>query len=80
MLYVGLGASIFTFVKTCVERYGSWLILDRSTVAVVDIDLGVVCFVDEYDQGFVFAVVILDLHELQSVPHFLLFIGIVFNS
>jgi hypothetical protein len=22
MLCVGLGASIFTFVKTCVERYG----------------------------------------------------------
>jgi hypothetical protein len=60
MLSVGLGASIFTFVKTCVERYGPYLMLDRSAVAAVDIDLGVVCFVDESGQGFVFAVVVLD--------------------
>jgi hypothetical protein len=54
--------------------------LDRSVVAAVDIDIGGVCFVDESGQGFIFAVVVLDLHELLSVPHFLSCISIVFNS
>jgi hypothetical protein len=54
--------------------------LDISDVAVVDIDLGVVCFVDESGQGFVFVVVVLDFHELSSVPHCMACIGIVFNS
>jgi hypothetical protein len=54
--------------------------LDRSAVAAVDIDLGVVCFVDESGQGFVFAVVVLYFYELPSVPHCLSCIGIVFNS
>jgi hypothetical protein len=34
--------------------------LDQSSVAAVDIDLGVVCFVDESGQVFVFTVVVLD--------------------
>jgi hypothetical protein len=71
MLSVGLGASIFTFVKTCVERYGSYLILDQSSVAAVAIYLGVVCFVSESGQGFTFAVVLVVFHELLSVPHYL---------
>jgi hypothetical protein len=54
--------------------------LDRSAVAAIDIDLGVVCFVDESGQGFFFAVVVLDFHELPYVPHCLSCIGIVFNS
>jgi hypothetical protein len=54
--------------------------LDRSAVAAVDIDLRVVCFVDEYGQGFIFALVVLDFHELPSVPHCLSCIGIVFIS
>jgi hypothetical protein len=54
--------------------------LDRSAFAVVDIDLGVVYFVDESGQGFVFAVVVLDFHKLPSVSHCLACIGIVFNS
>jgi hypothetical protein len=79
MLSVGLGASIFTFVKTCVESYGSWLMVDRSIVAAVDIDLGVVSFVEKSAHVFVFAVVPWEFHELRSVPHFLSCIGIVFN-
>jgi hypothetical protein len=43
--------------------------LDRYAVAAVDIDLGVVCFVDESGQGFVFAVGVLDFQELPYVPH-----------
>jgi hypothetical protein len=39
--------------------------LDRSDVAAVDIELVVVCFVDESVQGFVFSVVVLDLHEFM---------------
>jgi hypothetical protein len=54
--------------------------LDQSTVATVDIDLGIVCFVDESGQGFVFGLVVLDLHELPYVPHCLSCIGIVSNS
>jgi hypothetical protein len=54
--------------------------LDRSAVAVVDIDLGVVSFVDESAHVFNFAVVAWDLHELPYVPHCLSCIGIVFNS
>jgi hypothetical protein len=54
--------------------------LERSAVAAVDIDLGVVCFVDESGQGFIFSVVVLDFHGLLSVPHCLSCIGIVFNS
>jgi hypothetical protein len=80
MLSVGLGASIFTFVKTCVERYGSYLILDRSAVAAVDIDLGVVCFADESIQGFTFAVFLLVFHEVLYVPHCVSCIGIVLKS
>jgi hypothetical protein len=62
ILYVGLGASIFTFMKTCVERYGSQIIFERSAVMAVDIDLGVACFVDESFKGFVFAVVVFYFH------------------
>jgi hypothetical protein len=54
--------------------------LDRSAVAAVDIDLGVVCFVDESGQGFTFAVFLVVFHELLSVSHCLSSIGIVFNS
>jgi hypothetical protein len=54
--------------------------LDQSAVVAVDIDLGVVSFVDESVQGFVFDVVVLDFHELPYVPHCFSFIGIVFNS
>jgi hypothetical protein len=54
--------------------------LDRSDVAAVDIDLGVVSSVDESAQGFDFDVVALNFHELSYVPHCLSCIGIVFNS
>jgi hypothetical protein len=54
--------------------------LERYAVVAVDIDLGVVCFVGESGQGFVFAVVVLDFHELPYVPHCLSYIGILFNS
>jgi hypothetical protein len=54
--------------------------LDQSAVAAVGIDLGVVCFVDEPGQGFDFAVVVLDFHELPYVTHCLSCMGIVFNS
>jgi hypothetical protein len=54
--------------------------LDRSAFAAVDIDLGVVCFVHESDQGFVFAVVVLDFQELPYVPNCLSCMGIVFYS
>jgi hypothetical protein len=83
MFYVGVGASIFTFVKTCVERYGSYLILDQSSVAAGYIDLGVVCFVCfvyESGQGFTFAVFLVVFQELLSVPHCLSCTGIVFRS
>jgi hypothetical protein len=53
--------------------------LDQSAVAAVDIDLGVVSFVDESVHVFNFAVVAWDFHELLSVPHCLSCIGIVFN-
>jgi hypothetical protein len=80
MLSVGLGASMFTFVKTCVERYGSWLTVDRSIVAAVDIDLGVVSFAEDSAYVFDFAAVPWDLHKLSLVPHGFSYIGIVFNS
>jgi hypothetical protein len=54
--------------------------LHLSAVAAVDIDLGVVCFVDESGQGFTFAVFFMVFHEFPSVTHFLSCIGIVFNS
>jgi hypothetical protein len=54
--------------------------LYRSAVVAVGIDLGVVCFVDESDQGFVFTGVVLDFQEFPPVPHCLSCIGIVFNS
>jgi hypothetical protein len=54
--------------------------MGQSSVAAVDIDLGVVSFVDESANVFDFAVVPWDFHELMSVPHFLSCIGIVFNS
>jgi hypothetical protein len=53
--------------------------LDRSSVAAFDIDLGVVSFVDESSQVFDFAVVVWAFHQLPSVPHFFSCIGIVFN-
>jgi hypothetical protein len=53
--------------------------LDRSDVAAVDIDLGVVNFVDESTHVFDFSVVAWDFHELPCVPHCLPCIGIVFN-
>jgi hypothetical protein len=56
------------------------MILDQSDVAVVDIDLGVVCFVDESGQGFTFVVFFVVFHELLYMPHCLSCIGIVFNS
>jgi hypothetical protein len=49
-------------------------------VAAVDIDLGVVSFVEESAHVFDFAVVPWDFHELTSLPHCLSCIGIVFNS
>jgi hypothetical protein len=52
----------------------------RSVVAAVDIDLGVVSFVDESAHVFDFSVVPWGFHELTSVPHCLSCIGIVFNS
>jgi hypothetical protein len=54
--------------------------LGRYDVAAVDIDLGVVSFVDESVYVFDFAVVPWDFHELMSVPHCLSCIGIVFKS
>jgi hypothetical protein len=51
----------------------------RYVVAAVDIDLGVVSFVDKSAHVFDFAVVPWDLHELTLVPHCLSCIGIVFN-
>jgi hypothetical protein len=54
--------------------------LDRSDVDAVDIDLGVVSFVDESTHVFNFVVVPWDFHELTYVPHYLSCIGIVFNS
>jgi hypothetical protein len=80
MLSVDLGASMFTFVKTCVERYGSQMMVDRSIVAAVDIDLGVVSFSEDSAHVFDFAAAPWDFHELSSVPHFLSCIGFVFNS
>jgi hypothetical protein len=53
--------------------------LDRSAVAAVDIDLGVVSFVDESAHVFDFTVVAWDFHELPSVTHCLSYIVIVFN-
>jgi hypothetical protein len=54
--------------------------LDRSAVAAVDIDLGVVSFVDESSHVFGFVMVPWDFHELKSLPHCLSCIGIVFNA
>jgi hypothetical protein len=54
--------------------------VDRSIVAAVYIDLGVVSFVEESAHIFYCAVVPWDFHELMSVPHCLSCIGIVFNS
>jgi hypothetical protein len=56
-------------VKTCVDQYGSFLIYDRSAVVAVEINLGVVCFVDESVHGFAFDVSLMVTQELFSVPH-----------
>jgi hypothetical protein len=61
-----------------------WIIANvmvgRSVVAAVDIDLGVVSFVDESAHAFDVAVVPWDFHKLTPVTHCLSCIGIVFNS
>jgi hypothetical protein len=49
-------------------------------VAAVEIDLGVVSFVEDSPHVFDFAAVPWDLHEFIAVPHGLSCIGIVFNS
>jgi hypothetical protein len=54
--------------------------VDRSIVAAVDIDLGVVSFVEDSAHVFDFAVVPWDFHKFRSVPHCLSCKGIVFNS
>jgi hypothetical protein len=53
--------------------------VDRSIVAAVDIDLGVVSFAEDSAHVFDFAAVPWDFHKLSSVPHGLSCIGIVFN-
>jgi hypothetical protein len=53
--------------------------LDQSAVAAVDIDLGVVSFVDESAHVFGFVMVPWDFHELTYVSHYLSCICIVFN-
>jgi hypothetical protein len=52
---------------------------DRYGVAVVDIDLGVVSFVDESAHVFDVVAVPWDFYKLTSVPHFLSCIDILFN-
>jgi hypothetical protein len=52
----------------------------QSVVAAVDIDLGVVSFVDISAHVFDFAVVTWDFYELTSMTNCLSCIGIVFNS
>jgi hypothetical protein len=54
--------------------------VDRSVVAAVDIDLGVVSFVEDSAHVFDFVVVPWDFPELTSAPHYLSCIGIVFIS
>jgi hypothetical protein len=53
---------------------------DRSMVAAVEIDLGVVSFAEDSAHVLDFAAVPWDLHELSSVHHGLSCRGIVFNS
>jgi hypothetical protein len=53
---------------------------DRSMVDAVEIDLGVVIFAEDSAHVFDFAAVPWDLHELSSVPHGVLCIGIMLNS
>jgi hypothetical protein len=53
---------------------------DRSMVAVVEIDLGVVSFVEDSPHALDFVAVPWDLHEFIAVPHGLSCMGIVFNS
>jgi hypothetical protein len=53
--------------------------LDQSAVAKVDIDLGVVSFVDESGQGRDVSMVAWYFHELPSVSHCLSCTGLVFN-
>jgi hypothetical protein len=43
--------------------------VDRSVVAAVDIDLGVVSFDEESAHVFDFVVVPWDFHELMLMPH-----------
>jgi hypothetical protein len=54
--------------------------VDQSIVDAVDIDLGVVSFVEDFAHVFDFAAVPWDFHELSLVPRGLSCIGIVFNS
>jgi hypothetical protein len=49
-------------------------------VAAVEIDLGVVSFVEDSPHALDFVAVPWDLHEFIAVPHGLLCMGIVFNS
>jgi hypothetical protein len=49
-------------------------------VAAVEIDLGVVSFVEDSPHVVDIAAVPWDLHEFIAVPHGLSCIGIVFNS
>jgi hypothetical protein len=56
--------------------------LDRSAVVAIyiDIDIGVVCFVDDSGQFFAFTVLFVVFQELFSVSHCMSCIGIVFSS
>jgi hypothetical protein len=53
---------------------------DRSAVVAVEIDLGVVCFVDESGHYFALAVSLVVPQELLSVAHLFSCIGIVLSS
>jgi hypothetical protein len=64
----------------CVDQYGSYLISNRSTAVAVEIDLGVVCFVNESGHGFTFAVSLVVFQEFLSIAHLFSCIGIVLSS
>jgi hypothetical protein len=53
---------------------------DRSAVVDVEIDIGVVCFVDESGHGFAFAIFLLGTREFLSVAHLFSCMGIVLIS
>jgi hypothetical protein len=79
MLSVGTSASWLGFVNVCFIRIMSYLMVERSAVVAVEMDL-VVVLADADAHCLVFVITLLPPHGLSLSPHCFLCMGIVFSS